>query len=145
MRITSARETIVIVDDLEGLVCNCCGKLFKPEQSDLVQHFDLHFGYHSKFDNKGNWKGEICENCYVAFIKTFKIVPENFMSDPDYISDYDKDHNLHQELFDNWKETDEWPEDENTDCFYSFEENYEETENTETLQPTNSPILKIIK
>jgi len=146
MRIIENVETIVTVQDLKGIVCNKCGDVFNLENIDScpIQQINLYFGYESKFDNQ-KWGIDLCENCLLDIIKSFKIVPDNFMSDPSYTSSFDTDAVLHQDLFENWKSTNEWNcEDENPYKNY-FIEDFEPNENIDTRKVALHKGFKIVK
>lgn len=117
MRISEARETVVVVYDLKGTLCNKCGKVFEA-YDDSVKQFDLPMGYEI-------FKFDLCYDCIMDIIKTFKIVPTGFKSDPSYTSSYDLDHELHQELFETWKISNEWPDDKDENPYW---EEYESLE-----------------
>ena len=112
MRVFNNVETKVIIQETVGIICNKCGEVFTPSPSDGVQKFKVTFGEGSRFDS--DWHLDICDNCVSDIVKTFKVVPDGFMSESQfYVSSFDLDHDLHQRLFDEWKETGEWNCDEN--------------------------------
>jgi hypothetical protein len=55
-----------------------------------------------------SWHFDLCEDCLVEIIKSFKYVPNGFREDKSYfiINDYDE----HQKIFNRWKETGKWEE-----------------------------------
>jgi len=106
MIITKPVEVTEIKQIPVGKVCNKCGLPFEI-YDDRIQSSNTPLGEY------GNCKSEICDNCWIEFIKTFAIVPTNFMSDPNFTSSFDLDHSLHQKLFDHWKTTGEWECNEN--------------------------------
>jgi hypothetical protein len=63
----------------ESITCNKCGKSEKLTgdewQSNTFHSINLHFGYGSKFD-MDIWKFDVCEDCLVEFVKSFKHEPE---------------------------------------------------------------------
>jgi hypothetical protein len=112
--ITEEREVIVG----RSATCNKCGKTYKQnhDSDDYMGHYDglwdgeIHnfgasFGYASSYDEE-SWDFDLCEDCLVDFIKTFKHVPDGFREERSYI--IIKDREEHQKIFDNWKETGEW-------------------------------------
>ncbi|WP_143804811.1 hypothetical protein [Paraliobacillus ryukyuensis] len=99
-------------DELTMISCNKCGKAYKNEKKDhnldLFHEFSTSFGYHSNFDME-QWSFDLCEDCLVDLVKTFKYVPSGFKLDNSFslIEDQSKEHQL---LFDHWKKTGEWDE-----------------------------------
>jgi hypothetical protein len=77
--------------------CNKCAKIVEPEQ---VDHYVWEtFAYEMYVDFKEGspyererWKFDLCEECIIELVKSFKIVPEwfNFSKDP-------------QKVFEEWK------------------------------------------
>lgn len=143
MRIIKNEEKVVLEKTLKSITCNCCGKEFEPEQSDILQEIKLMFSYNSQFDNQQWWRFDICESCILKIIKTFKIVPENFMSDPAYVSASDMGHEVHQRVFDLWKETGEW----NWEDQSPFDDEYYEDEyfDNEEIKLDDDKIIPINK
>jgi len=145
MRIYENVETLVIVSNLKGILCNKCGKPFNPHDEN-IQPFNTSLG------DYGNCKSEICDVCALEFIKSFVIVPNGFMSSPHFTSSFDLDHELHQKLFDAWKISGVWNCDENPWKDYydnsddSQEENYEEFyDATEDRKPLHTNPFKLVK
>jgi hypothetical protein len=101
MRVFENVETVVVVSEEKGIICNKCGKVSAP-YSDTMHQIDIRVGQY------GNWKFDLCEECLFGVVKEFQTVPQNFMSDPSVIAPFDTDHDLHQQLFENWKITNEW-------------------------------------
>ena len=106
MIITKSVEVTEIKQVPVGKLCNKCGNVFEL-YDDRIQSSNTPLGEY------GNCKSEICDNCWIEFIKSFSIVPTGFMSDPNFTSSFDLDHNLHQQLFNEWKISGEWNCDEN--------------------------------
>lgn len=106
MKVIKNIETKVMIEEVQAIICNKCGEIIEPNTE---QHFAPSFGYNSPHDGE-KWGYETCELCLIEHIKTFKIVPDNFMSDTSYISPSDLDPALKQSLFELWKETGEWKE-----------------------------------
>ena len=95
------------------LICNKCGKVKIYDAADLAIYLDckhkmnkisLTFDYTS--DLNGNWEFDLCDDCLLELIKTFKYIPKGFMQD-NYILLSDEQY---QELFEDWKATGEWEE-----------------------------------
>lgn len=113
MRKKKTEKVEQIVEEVvsETITCNKCGNSVTQEQrgfeSDYYQNINLHFGYGSSFDME-TWNFDICEDCLVEFVKTFKHVPSGFRSD-EYLV-IDDESKEHQKLFENWKETGKWDE-----------------------------------
>jgi len=113
MRFYEEVEKLATVKEPRGAICNCCGNAFEPKDENLLQQIILSFGYGSQFANNRPWDMDICENCWINFIKTFKYVPKNFKCEPQFFeSAYDVDPELHQQIFENWKLTGEWYDDD---------------------------------
>ena len=112
-----------------GKICNGCGNVFEP-YDEQVKSFESQMGYNV------TWKYELCSTCILGIIKTFAIVPENFMSDSNFTSSFDLDHDLHQKLFVEWQETNVWNCDENPwrDYYENYDELISEEENCEEYE-----------
>ena len=145
MIITESVEITVVEHNVVGVICNCCGKPVKQDKLNSVQQLNFSFGYDSLFDNNNPWIAEMCEICLIKFIKTFKIVPKNFMIDKSYISKYDNNHDLHQKAFEVWKETNEWDYDE--DPYINFyEEDFLEYEEISDALEVRKPLhINVVK
>jgi len=130
-----------------GVICNCCGKPVEQDKLDSIQQLNFSFGYNSIFDNNNSWKAQMCEICLIKFVKTFMIVPENFMIDKSYISKYDNNHDLHQTAFEIWKETNEWEDDDPYKSFYEEDfSDYEEISDAiEDRKPLHTNPFKLVK
>lgn len=72
MRITESVKTIVITENVLGIVCNKCGKSSVPDYTNTVQAFDLTFGYGSNYDGH-RIQFDICELCLEKMMREFKI------------------------------------------------------------------------
>lgn len=83
-------ERQVIIQGIETIVCNKCGKNIQLDEWVATegseepfftdyQSFELLFGYGSKYDGL-KMKFDLCDNCVSEFIETFKIKPEEFVS-----------------------------------------------------------------
>lgn len=94
------------------ITCDKCGKStvsIKDDYdfvNDLYHNVGFSFGYGSSYDLE-NWSFDICEDCLVNFIKTFKHVPSGFQLDTSIALVKDES-DEHQKLFDHWKKTGEW-------------------------------------
>lgn len=140
MRIVENVKTVVVIPELKGIICNCCGECFGPNYTNTTQQFNLNFGYGSKYGNQKPWEFEMCEMCIIKLIKGFKHVPENFMSEKSIISACDTDSELHQRVFEEWQETGEWNwEDEDP-----YKEYYQEDENEEDRKHAHTNGLKLV-
>ena len=110
-------ETVIVQQKTVGKLCNKCGLPFSPHAEDIkTTNTDL--------GEYGNPKYEICDKCHLEFIKSFAIVPTNFKSSPYFTSSFDLDHDLHQNLFEQWQISGIWNCDE--DPWRDYYENYEE-------------------
>jgi len=149
MRIIENVETIVTVQDLKGIVCNKCGEVFSPHD-DNIQTLNTPLGEY------GDCKYDICNKCTLEFIRGFAIVPTSFKSSPNFTSSFDLDHELHQQLFDKWKESGIWDCDENPWRDYysidgsdqeleSYKDYFEENENINTRKVALHKGFKIVK
>ena len=84
------------------VVCNKCG----VDIPDSVSGgYDVGFGYGSKHDNE-SWSFELCEDCLLELISTFKHIPKGFYDNP-YIQLSDNEKRV---VFDTWKKTGEFDE-----------------------------------
>lgn len=116
MRIEKTHEVVKpTVETLEQTItCNRCGHdtTFDPEshnfEQDKYHEFYCHFGYGSSYDME-QWTFDLCEDCLVDIVKTFKYVPSGFRLDQSFAIVEDESEE-HQKLFDHWKETGEWDE-----------------------------------
>lgn len=104
MRKTVSFETLVNKEKLTEICCNKCGRATKFEDdSDTdysineYQTINVGFGYGSRFDMQ-SWSFELCEDCLVDLLKTFKYSPSGFGQDSYYA--YNE-----QQTFEDWKET----------------------------------------
>jgi hypothetical protein len=121
-KLTDVRKIIKEVEEeivtSQSIVCNKCGKethrkfdseYLEDYADDLwnteYQSFGCSFGYGSKFDTEF-WNFELCEECLVDLIKSFKYVPDGFREDRSYY--IIKDEEEHQKIFERWKETGKW-------------------------------------
>ena len=153
MKTTENIEIVTFVKKIISIKCNCCGKDVDP-CGNSVQEIKLDFGYYSRFDMQ-SWNLDLCEECIIKIIKGFKIVPEKFMSDSSYISEFDSDHNLHQKLFEEWQQTDVWnyddnPYEDNLDQEFESYEEYEEyneefSDAIEDRKPLHTNPFKLVK
>jgi hypothetical protein len=107
MRYYKKAQKIIEESELRGIQCNRCEEVFEP-YDELVQPFNLPL--HNEY---GQINFDLCENCLLEIIKELKIVPNGFKSDSGFTSSFDLDHGLHQQLFDEWKRTGIWNNDEN--------------------------------
>jgi len=131
--------------ELKGIQCNKCGEIFEPNYGNIIHEINISDGYSSKFTS--SFKFDICEKCLTKFLKEFLLVPDNFMNDFAGVPSYATDHELHQQLFNEWKETEKWNYEENpirdawidrldkTVNIEDEDEFYEEPENIKTLKP----------
>jgi protein-arginine kinase activator protein McsA len=74
-------EVQVINNVISSTVCNCCGKEIKPAIYDMNNYVETinirhSFGYFSKLFYDGEDHDlDVCEDCYMNWIKSFKIAP----------------------------------------------------------------------
>ena len=76
-------EIKVVREMLKTVTCNKCGQSVslkgpgdeRDYKTNEFHAFNIAFGYPSKFDEE-RWKFDLCENCLVEFIKSFKHSPE---------------------------------------------------------------------
>jgi len=134
MRIFENVETIVVVSELKGVLCNKCGEVFSSHD-DKIQSVNTPLGEY------GDCKFEMCDKCILKMIKGFAIVPTNFKSNPNYTSSFDLDHTLHQKLFKQWQETNVWNCDENPwKDYYSSDNLNQDNESYEEYEEYNEEI-----
>lgn len=98
------------------LICNKCGKVKIYNAADLAIYLDygnkmnnikINFSYGDSFDGQ-EWQFDLCEDCLLELIKSFKYIPKGFrFNKDDFIELSDEQY---QGLFDNWKTTGEWEE-----------------------------------
>lgn len=109
-------KTVVETNKVEKdsiIECNKCGKRCDLENMefsfdiDMLHEFLVSFGYGSSYDME-SWGFDLCEDCLLELIKTFKIVPEGFRLDE--YSPLDSGGFEHQLTFEDWKNTSEWNE-----------------------------------
>jgi hypothetical protein len=78
--------------ELVGFTCNKCGKSADLTEDDfagnLFHSFKTSFHYGGDFDME-TWDFDICEECLLDFVKTFKIAPGGFGIERDLIDFYD--------------------------------------------------------
>jgi len=110
MEITRTEQIVV------GKLCNKCGNVFSSHAENIKTSV-------TDLGEYGNCKSEICDDCWIEFIRTFSIVPLGFKSNPQFTSSFDLDHDLHQKLFIEWQETNVWNCDENPWKDYYSEDN----------------------
>lgn len=77
MRNIINKTEIVKIYTCESIICNCCGKEFKPEDdypcwANTVHGFSIDFEYGSKHD-MDNWSFDLCDDCIEKITKRFKI------------------------------------------------------------------------
>jgi hypothetical protein len=105
--ITEQKEITKVVEVVvsESVQCNKCGKeCDKGEEfNENMNNFYFGFGWGSRYDGE-TWDFDLCEECLVDIIKSFKVVPNGFKQDPS-LYPVEKDH---QKVFDLWKITGEW-------------------------------------
>jgi len=127
MLIVKTVETIVYEQQIVGSLCNKCGNVFGPHD-ETIKPSNANLGEY------GNSKYEICDECHLKFIKSFLIVPTGFMSSPFFTSSFDLDHELHQRLFDEWRQTGVWNWDEDPWRDY-YSDNEEVSDAIEVRKP----------
>ena len=75
-KIVTREENILAITQ-----CNKCGKevdMMDEEnyvEQSLLHEFKVNFGYGSKHDSE-TWKFDVCDDCMIEFIQTFKIEPD---------------------------------------------------------------------
>ncbi|MEK4025404.1 hypothetical protein [Sporosarcina sp. FSL W7-1283] len=102
MRDYKKKEVTITKSRLQKVVCNKCGKHDDAKEGINLAHYQeigVSFGYGSDYDMQ-SWKFDLCEECLVELVKTFKIIPEGFGQDS-YYAKYPK------AMFEHWKETGE--------------------------------------
>ncbi len=65
--IEETKDRVIVTD----VLCNKCGTN-KGEIHNIV----IEFGYFSKQHDGQTWDFDLCENCIIEFVKTFKYKPE---------------------------------------------------------------------
>ncbi|ALS22126.1 hypothetical protein [Paenibacillus naphthalenovorans] len=104
MKFYSTETEILEVPYLDSCVCNKCGDTYTKNKIKDVTSVNAKFvDYGTMYENQ-IWNFDMCANCLVEIIKTFKYIPTGFMEDYTEAS-YIKDK---QKVFDNWKVTGEW-------------------------------------
>jgi hypothetical protein len=104
-KVTMVEEVIIE----ESICCNKCGKEYKKSHEEQycwdakMQSFSASFGYGSKYDME-HWQFDLCEDCLVEIIKSFKYVPDGFMQETS-LYPIEKDH---QKVFELWKNSGTW-------------------------------------
>jgi len=99
--VTEEKEVVI----KSTVTCNKCGETIEPYYADDMQTIHLSFGYESRFDGE-KWSFDLCDNCLLDVVKTFKHVPTGFLDDSLYSVINDQEE--HQKVFDHWKNTGEW-------------------------------------
>ena len=84
------------------IICNKCGA---DIPNSVSGGYDVGFGYGSEHDGE-RWSFELCEDCLLGLISTFKHIPDGFYGNP-YIQLSD---NEGQIVFEEWKKTGEFDE-----------------------------------
>jgi len=135
MRIAESVQKVMIVEETRGIQCNKCGTVFQP-YDEKIKEFNAPLG------NSNDVRCDLCDDCLLEIIRTFKVVPTGFMSETGYTSSFETDKELHQNLFEEWKLTNEWNcEDENP-----YKEFYEQpNEVLGTIDPFWESGLHIVK
>ena len=77
-------EKTIVTPWASSIFCNKCGKeVYNTEEwnpeFDNFQSFDIVFGFGSEFDGD-ELNFDLCDNCMVEFIKSFKIPPLSFLN-----------------------------------------------------------------
>jgi len=139
MIITKSIEVTRTEQIVVGKLCNKCGNVFSSYAENIkTSNTDL--------GEYGNCKSEICDDCWIKFIRTFSIVPSGFKSNPQFTSSFDLDHDLHQKLFIEWQETNVWNCDDNPWRDYYSEDNLDqEFESYEEYEEYNEEISDAIE
>lgn len=133
------RKEQVVIKDMK--ICNKCGKEVSPTYSEDFISFYESFGYNSHFDGE-RWEWDVCPECLLEWIRTFKYVPDGFFQDEYCLLNSEQ----HQKAFEHWKKTDEWEDFK----FMTYEEivSYSENMNIEYVNEMiqkyhpNKPLLK---
>lgn len=107
MRITQEVEITDVTTRLVQVVCNRCGKEFHRREGDYcwnarVHQFSVSFGYGSGFDGE-RWAFDLCEDCLLAVIREFRLVPDGFLEPPVRGCPVDR-----QAAFEHWRATGQW-------------------------------------
>ena len=139
MIITESVEVTRTEQIVVGKLCNKCGNVFSSYAENIkTSNTDL--------GEYGNCKSEICDDCWIKFIRTFSIVPSGFKSNPQFTSSFDLDHDLHQKLFVEWQETNTWNCDENPwKNYYGDGNSGEDNESYEEYEEYNEEISDAIE
>ncbi|AMQ66702.1 hypothetical protein FDG96_gp43 [Bacillus phage Mgbh1] len=78
--------------ELVGFTCNKCGKSVDLTEDDfagnLFHSFKTSFHYGSAFDME-TWEFDLCEDCLLDIVKTFKVEPDGVGIERDLIEFYD--------------------------------------------------------
>jgi len=131
MRIT--KKVIKEVDEVVATQCHKCGIWFESNINDTTQSFNIEFNQASKYEYP--WGVTLCETCLEKIVKEFLIVPDNFMGEKSHVPAFISDHELHQNLFDEWKISGEWNYDENPwKSYYSSDNANQDNESCEEYE-----------
>ena len=144
-----------VESQLRGILCNKCGEVFEPNYGNTTQQFDTATTGEYNGTYPSPFKFDLCESCLTNFVKTFKLVPDNFMNESGYTPAFITDHELHQSLFEEWQKTGEWNYDDNpwpkksdnyNECSEEIHEDYEEfSDATEDRNPLYTGNLTLVK
>lgn len=150
MRYYANEQKLVTVSELKGIQCNKCGEIFEPNYDNPTRQFRADETNSGVFTS--DFQFDLCEKCLIEIVKQFNIVPDNFMRRSGYVPSYIEDGDLHQELFEKWKLTEEWENDGDNpfrdyiheDISYDNEE-FDILQNMDDRKPLLQPTLKIVK
>jgi hypothetical protein len=81
MKITEEYQTVTL--RLNEIVCDCCGKVNVCDDFQVtgdITSFSVIPGYGSMYDSE-TWELDICDECMVSWIKTFKHKPIGMVED----------------------------------------------------------------
>ncbi len=69
------KSSIVSVNEIESVVCNCCGEHIKKTGNGKLEDYlsiEKRWGYLSPYDNEVH-SFDICVDCYTKITESFKI------------------------------------------------------------------------
>lgn len=78
MRVLNTKNDYIANNNIEKIICNCCGREIKTERGfarEGVMSADIDWGFFSKYDGEKH-SFDLCMECYDKMINEFKIPVE---------------------------------------------------------------------